>query len=269
MNYAFMSFSCPKATLTDVIGLAKKHGYTGFEPRVENNHAHKIELGLTSSECQHIKTQMQDNQLELCCLALGSSFVDPATAQAQVDKTLRYLDLAEALGINRVRVFGGHIPEGLSREEGTDLLISSLLKLAPEAQAKGVSICLETHDDWCKPEQVAHVMKVVNLPAVAVNWDIMHPVRAGGSSMKAAFETLLPWVKHVHVHDGLTTLESLTMLPMGSGELDNSEAIKLLKDSQYDGFISGEWIEDTMDKAFFASHLGEELAVLKSYEQNA
>ena len=266
MNYSFMSFSCPEASLREALELATKFGYGGFEPRVESNHAHKIELELSKAEREEVAALSQELGVEICCLALGSTFVDPDTAGAQVDKTQRYLDLAVDLGVTRLRVFGGKIPEGVSREQGTDLLVESLQKLAPEAGAKGVSICLETHDDWCNPDDVAEVMKGVNHPAVAVNWDIMHPVRAGGSSMQAAFDTLLPWIKHVHVHDGLTTLESLTMLPMGTGELDNKEAMSLLKGVGYDGYLSGEWIKGTMDEAFFASHLGEEIKVLKRYE---
>lgn len=266
MNYSFMSFSCPDKPLQEVFELAKKLGYDGFEPRVESNHAHGVELDLAKATREELKALSEDAGIALCCLALGSSFANPATVQEQIDKTLRYLDLAADLGVTRVRVFGGKLPEGVSREQGADLLVQSLQALAPRASARGVSICLETHDDWCKPAHVAEVMKNVNHPAVAVNWDIMHPVRAGGSSMKEAFDTLRPWIKHVHVHDGLTTLETLTVLPMGTGDLDNKEAMRLLKESGYDGYLSGEWIKGTMSEAFFASHLGEELAVLKQYE---
>ena len=266
MNYSFMSFSCPDKTLSEAFELARKFGYNGFEPRVESNHAHGIELNLSSSARAEVKTLSEDTGIELCCLALGLSFVDPATAQAHVDKTLHYLDLAADLGITRVRVFGGKLPEGISREQGTDLLVQSLQNLAPKASTQGVSICLETHDDWCNPAQVTNIMEGVNHPAAAVNWDIMHPVRAGGASMKEAFNTLRPWIKHVHVHDGLTTLETLTMLPMGTGELETKEAMRLLKNVSYDGYLSGEWIKGTMDEAFFASHLGEEIKVLKQYE---
>lgn len=266
MNYAFMSFSCPEATLTEVFKLAKTFGYAGVEPRVESNHEHGIELGLSSTERIEVKQLSENEGIELCCLALGTSFANPESVQAHIDKTLHYLDLAVEVGCKRLRVFGGKLPEDVNREQGTALLVNSLQQLAPEAGARDLVLCLETHDDWCTPAQVAGVMQRVDHPAIAVNWDIMHPLRAGGASMQEAFETLRPWIKHVHIHDGLKTLETLTMVPMGTGELEPKAAMHLLKGAAYDGFLSGEWIKGTMSKAFFATHLSEEIAVLKRYE---
>ena len=268
MNYAFMSFSCPDATLARAVGLAQQFGYTGFEPRVENQHAHGIELDMSAAARQAVKTQLEAGGVELCCLALGSSFVDPDTRPAQVDKTLRYLDLANDIGTARLRVFGGNLVDGMSRQQATDLLVQSFKQLAPEAETRGLTLCLETHDGWCNPDHVAAVMRAVDSPAVGVNWDIMHPVRAGGATIREAFGTLQPWIKHVHVHDGLTDLDTLTMLPVGTGELDNREAVQLLKETNYSGFLSGEWIKSTMSEAFFANHLGEEIAALKEYESD-
>ena len=266
MNYAFMSFSCPTATLQEIIKLAKLYGYTGFEPRVESNHRHKIELDLNAAGRRDVKQIMQDSGIELCCLAIGTNYVNPQTIQEELDKTRMYLELASDIGASRLRVFGGNLAEEMSREEARTNLATALSELAPEASARAISICLETHDGWCNPYHVAEVMKLVNQSSIAVNWDVMHPVRAGGASMTEAFEVLRPWIKHTHVHDAENTLKHLRKLPMGTGDFDNKLALKHLKDMNYDGYISGEWIQSTMDEAFFATHLADEIKVLKRYE---
>lgn len=125
----------------------------------------------------------------------------------------------------------------------------------------------ETHDDWCDPADVAAVMRQADHPAVAVHWDVMHPVRTAGVSMASAYQTLRPWIAHVHVHDGVNRPDATTMLPIGQGDFDHHAALRLLHRDGYDGFISGEWTEGWMSPAFFTDHLAGESATLRAMEQ--
>ena len=174
--------------------------------------------------------------------------------------------LAADIGCRRLRVFGGDFPQNVTRQQAIESLVRSLARSRGPAEQKGVIVCLETHDSWCDPAVVADVMRQVNSASVGVNWDVMHPVRTAGWTMERAYETLRPWMRHVHVHDGLRTLEKLVMVPIGQGELDHAAAMRLLVRDKYDGFVSGEWIAATMTPEFFAVHLMQELAALKRLE---
>jgi sugar phosphate isomerase/epimerase len=181
-----------------------------------------------------------------------------------VDETLRCIDLAADVGAPRIRVFGGKIGEGIDREEAIELVAKSLLSVADHAGERGVTVCMETHDAWCDPKNVAEVMKRVNHPAICVNWDIMHPVRTGFATIDESFETLKPWIRHLHIHDA--SKETGKLVPIGTGFVDHKRAIELLLPISYNGYISGEWInwENPYDV-----HLPRELATLKRYEQEA
>ncbi len=50
MNYAFMNFSCPDASLAEALDLVRESGYTGFEPRIGAGHAHGVEVGMMFNE---------------------------------------------------------------------------------------------------------------------------------------------------------------------------------------------------------------------------
>jgi sugar phosphate isomerase/epimerase len=168
------------------------------------------------------------------------------------------------VGAPRVRVFGGVIPEGVSREQACDLLVNSLRSIAKEIAGLGVTVCVETHDDWCDPAHLAAVIRRVNHSAVAVNWDIMHPVRRGHKTVQEAFDTLKPWIRHVHFHDGITPEDGrLVFAPIGSGQVNHRTAVRLLKQDGYAGYLSGEWIN--WEPA--AVHLPRELATMKQYEK--
>ena len=119
---------------------------------------------------------------------------------------------------------------------------------------------METHDDWCDPRHIAAVMAKVDHPNVCVNWDVMHPVRVAGSTMGSAFEVLRPWVRHLHVHDADAAGQ---LVPIGTGNYDHKRVIDLLRTIDFDGYISGEWINwDDPPQ----SHLPRELSTLRSYE---
>jgi len=178
-----------------------------------------------------------------------------------VAQTHERIDLAGDLGAKTIRVFGGAIPGGIGREEATNLLVRSLGAVADHAEDRGVTVCLETHDDWCDPVHVAAVMARANRPAIAVNWDIMHPVRTGAATIDESFEALQPWIRHAHIHDG--TGSDVRLVPIGTGDIDHKRALELLSSAGYAGYLSGEWIRWEE----YDVHLPRELATMKRYER--
>ncbi len=258
MKYAFMSFSTPSLSLGEMLSIARKYGYGGIEPRLDSNHAHRIEVAASATDRAAFRRQAQDAGTAICCLATSLKFADPGTAVQTVSDALSRIDLAGDLGVPCIRVFGGRFPDDMTREQAVDQMAKSLTAVSDHAQQRGVTVCLETHDAWCHPSDVAAVLQRVNHPAIACNWDIMHPVRTAGVTMDFAFETLKPWIRHLHIHDG----DDSGMLPMGSGMVDHRRAVELLNTTDYSGFLSGEWINWEP----YDVHLPREIAVLRSYE---
>jgi len=261
MKYAFMTFSTPELTLAEVLATARAYGYDGIEPRLDAGHRHGIEVAAGAAERAAIRRQVAESGIALACLATSLTYADPATTAAMLQGTHERIDLAGDLGVPVIRVFGGGLPAGVNREAAIGLLITSLRSVADHAAQRGVTVAMETHDDWCDPQQVAAVMRGVNHSAVAVNWDIMHPVRTGLATIEASFAALRPWIRHLHLHDGVGA--GIAMVPIGTGIIDHRRAVELLLAMNYTGFLSGEWInwED------YRIHLPRELATLKGYEK--
>lgn len=260
MQYAFMSFSTPEASLDDMLAIARQYGYSGIEPRLDSKHAHGIEVDLTPQQRCEVKEKINASGIKLSCLATSLSYADPAKTADMILQTHDRIDLAGDLGAPTIRVFGGVFPETISREEATDRVAEALTQIAPHAASRNVIVCLETHDAWCDPLHVAAIMQQVNHSAIAVNWDIMHPIRRGNASMDSAFLALKPWIRHLHIHDGPGDQSGL--LPIGTGAIDHKRALELLKTIDYQGVLSGEWInwED------YRTHLPREIATMKAYE---
>ena len=63
-----------------------------------------------------------------------------------------------------MRTFGGGPSEGQTMQEVIDLVAGSLAEAAPDAERHGVTICLETHDAFCRGQEVAGVLRPGGFP---------------------------------------------------------------------------------------------------------
>jgi sugar phosphate isomerase/epimerase len=124
---------------------------------------------------------------------------------------------------------------------------------------------METHDHWCRPSDVIEVINRADHPAIAVNWDVMHPVNREGVSVEDSFEILKGKIRHVHFHDGARVDGKVKLAPIGGGIVDHAKVVKLLKNSGYTDFLSGEWIGWEP----YDIHLPRELATMRRYENEA
>ncbi|MFA7235852.1 MAG: sugar phosphate isomerase/epimerase family protein [Phycisphaeraceae bacterium] len=267
MKYAFMTFSCPTATFEQMLTLAKQLGYAGVEPRIVAKHAHGVETTTPPDQRKIMRKTAEKLNVAICCIATSCRFAVAESQQATIADALAAIDLAGDLDCHRIRVFGGDFPASIPRSSAIATAVEGLKRVADHAAKRDVVVCMETHDSWSNPVYVAEVMRTVNHPNIAVNYDMMHPVRAGGSSNDEAYAMLRPWVRHVHIHDGLRTVDQLVMLPLGTGELDPRGFLRLLRADNYAGYVSGEWIDSTMSPDFWKDHLKTEMRILQRYDR--
>ncbi len=264
MKYSFMSFSCPDAGLDCLISKAKKYGYDGVEPRAASNHGHGVEIEADEKTRAGIREKFALSGVAASCIATSCKYADPSEADENIFLTEQYIKLASDVGAPAIRVFGGLIPEGISRADAVRQAVECLKKISAAAGKHKVFVCFETHDDWCDPAHVAEVLEKTDSPFIRANWDIMHPVKRAGKTMEESFEILKPWISHVHFHDGIDKKDGKSqLLPAGEGIIDHKKAVKLLMEAQYEGFLSGEWINWEPPDV----HLPREINTMRGYEK--
>ncbi len=256
MKFSFMSFSAPEASLAELAALAIAYGYDGLELRLDANHAHGVETALDPQQRRGVRGRMAGASVSIGALASSCKFADPTSKMGQVDEAKRCVDLAADLGVPVVRVFGGKVPLGVIRTQAFSSIVEALHELGDHAADSGVTVCLETHDDWRDPRFAAQLLEEAASPNVAANWDVMHPVLAG-YTIDEAFAALRPWIRHVHVHDAPFGPGQLA--PIGEGRVDHSRVLELLQSMDYAGYVSGEWINWGPHELY----LGRELNTLK------
>ena len=261
MKLAFMTFIAPQWSLTEHLTAAVRYGYEGLEPRAEAGQQHGVELTTTKKERAEIAARFRDSGVELCCLATSRTYaLEPAAQAESVELTRRLVELVRDCGGDKLRVFGGIPPPGMTLEDSRRRIAEGLVACVEAAAAAQVYLCLETHDSLCHAGHVREILEAVNSPWVAANWDLMHPVFSGGQTMPEAFDDLRPWIRHCHVHDGVQDEGGLAFRPLGEGVLDHRQAVRLLAAAGYAGYLSGEWIGVERE-----AYLPHDVRVLREY----
>lgn len=250
MKIGFMSSTCPNFTVDEVITLATKLGFAGYEPRVGWGHAHGIESDTPAAQVRAYGRKLADAGICVPCVATSVRTALPAGTerQAQLDDVKRMVDLASQVGAPNIRVFGMG-DKSLTDDERVDLCAQTLALAADIAQGSGVTLCLETHDLFRAGRLVGKVVDTVNRPEVQVLWDITHAVAVGEQVPTTAEYIKLERVKHCHVRDLYLTpadvgyeQEACHDFGQGDATVHLKKAASLLKQVGFNGVFSLEVI---------------------------
>lgn len=172
-TYSFWQFREEPAPIADCIDHAAEMGFDGVEIL-------EVQMGeATNAQLQQLKRRALINGLDLYGFSTHQGFVspDPEVRQANIEKTLRSIDLAYRLGIPTMRVNTGRwgtskdfdelmanrgieprLP-GHTDDEGFAWVIEAFEKCLPAAEEKGVVLGLENH--WGLGRTAEGVMRIV------------------------------------------------------------------------------------------------------------
>jgi sugar phosphate isomerase/epimerase len=233
MKLAFSTLGCPDWDLETIIGAARKFGYEGIELR-----ALAGSLDLLSRPELTMPTG-----IEVCCVDTSCAFHSPdANERAnQVSVALAHAELAAKLGAPLIRVFPDKIQPRAQREETRDWIAESLRAVA-ERIADGVDVALETHGDFARAEAAVEIVKLADHPRVKLIWDVANSF-AAGDTIEEAGQGVQPYLAHIHLRDAKPVPGSEHWLPVlaGHGRVSFAKALAVIKELNYDGYISFEW----------------------------
>lgn len=250
MKLCFCTLACPDWDFEQIIACAKDVQVDGIDFRGIQQELDITKLDLFTRRLDQTLDTLAAHNLELPCLnsSIRLMTTDADVWQQALDECRRYARLAEKTATPYLRIFGGAIPDGMSR--------SIALKLAQTHLRQIVAICkdhrcqplLETHDDWAISARILELLDKTAPDEAGVLWDIEHPYRQGEPLSQTA-DALQAYIKHVQFKDSIRQPDG-TNLPtlLGDGELPLRPAYHELKRIGYDLWISLEtekrWYEN-------------------------
>ncbi|MGE5549177.1 MAG: sugar phosphate isomerase/epimerase family protein [Bacteroidota bacterium] len=243
MRFAFSTLGCPTWSWETVLEAASSLGYDGISLRGIGPVLQDLRQAepFRPDRIEATKAELARRKLALCSVDTSVSFHDPDKTEAMMAAGRAHLDLAAALGVARIRVFGDKVPDGQGREEVRSRIAAGLKKLAFYAEPLGVDVLLETHGDFSQGWEVRRLMEMVDHPRVGVIWDIHHPFRHGGETPAETYAQLSGYIRAAHFKDSRGTHKDHAYCLLGQGDVPVRECLRLLKDGGYDGWIIFEW----------------------------
>lgn len=195
-----------------------------------------------------IRTRKLLDEVDLEPAALmGDS--DFAVSDAELDAMLagvgRQISYCRALGAPVLRIFASHIRSKYVDGNTFDRTIRNLRRIMPVAEENRVHLALENHFGiTASGEDVVRIIEGVASPWLGANYDPANFVPAGVDPREAGRQ-LAPYIRHCHLKDavyvGSTHYSGYAYLEAGAGIVDYPRVIELLRDIDYQGFLSLEY----------------------------
>jgi sugar phosphate isomerase/epimerase len=240
----FSTLGCPAWTWKTILETAGKNGYAAIELRGIAG-----EMDLTKVP-ELMGTRLADTKKDLAALGLvvsdlGASSVmhekDPAARQKNFDEGRRFIDLARAMDVKYVRMFGDKFPEGDPKDDVMKRVIEGFHTMTDHAKAAGVTVLIESHGDFTSSADLENILTKVASPQFALLWDAHHTYVAAKEKPADTWAKLGKWVRHTHLKDSNPNGADRRYCLLGAGQVPVAEQVKVLAGAGYKGIYSFEW----------------------------
>ncbi|HBL35934.1 MAG TPA: AMP-dependent synthetase, partial [Firmicutes bacterium] len=180
MKIAFSTLGCPDFDWTDIYAMAKDLGFEGIEIRGLGKEIFAVKAQpFTESQLPETVEKLAKLRLEIPCLSSGCCLKFPEQAEANYREIVEYITLAAKLGTDYIRILADREPHP-SDEVDDEVVLTALRRLAPLAEANGVTLLVETNGVYADTNRLRNLLDQVGSDAVAALWDQHHPYRFAG-----------------------------------------------------------------------------------------
>jgi sugar phosphate isomerase/epimerase len=235
MKFAFSTLGCPDWEIDQILDTARSEGYDGVELR---HYKGSLELPQVLAAFPDgpagFRRRFERAGVEICCLDTSIYLSDP---DPSISEGERMVELAMMLGAPYLRVFGGDVQKGETRDACLKRAAAKVEQLGKRAAQRGKRVLLETHDAFSSGKDVAELLGAVTGEGTGVLWDLNHPYRQKESPEQTA-ALIGRQTYHVHVKDSDDT-DGLTLL--GEGSLPLEALLRALHVTGYSGYLALEW----------------------------
>ena len=243
MKYGFSTIGCPEWVWKEVVSTAKDLGYDGIELRGLANREYLPSTRTFSLENSPlIRQQLETMGLSIPCLSTAALVYDKDKQAAAQAEMRDYINIASLLDTPFVRVLAD---KEAAPGEGIDeaVILENMQEIASIAEDKGVMILIESNGAFADSARLSALMEKLDDPNIGVLWDIHHPFRFFGETIKETVERLGDWICYVHIKDSLMENGKVAYKMVGYGDVPLREALTALRGIGYEGFVTMEWVK--------------------------
>ncbi len=247
MKISFMTLGCPTWDLETICRNGRSYGFDGVDFRGYLDNIDITTLPMFTSGVAVTRRRLADAGLEASAVSSSITVCNLEAREKNLEEAKRTIPVAKGLGAKVVRIFGGGDLNTNTRAElakiGCDC-IESILKLDGAQNIKWV---FETHDLWIQSTDCKVLLDNIPNPAFGALWDIGHTSRVGGETPAQTYAAIGPRVGYTHIKDAVydpghpqAMQDGWHYVIPGTGQLPLADAIRLLRDNGYTGWLQFE-----------------------------
>lgn len=255
----------PDLNVLEAIEFFSELGHDGIEIRCESEHLRGCHLDpdkFTKKSGRVILETAESWDIEIACLTpYNKDFISPGKREREIEGLKKVVEIADFLGSQRVRVYGGTLPpKGLDREKAWNLTVGALQEISTAADSFGVFVCVENHMETLTEtaRDTVQLVQDVDSDAVKILYDQTNINRIGGESMEAAIALQKDYIFHVHVKDQRFERNRRITTLLGEGTVDWRKIVEGLRGIGYEGYLSDEyekhWVPELPEPEIGMSH---------------
>jgi len=244
MKVCLLTLGCPEWDLDTICEKGREYGFDGIDFRGLLGSLDITVLPEFTTRSAETLRKITDAGLAVSGIASNITVCVPEARESNLEEAKRTIEVANRLNCRNIRVFGGGDPSKHGRETLADIgreCVGEILAIDGAGKLKWL---FETHDLWIKATDCKRLLDSIPDPAFGALWDMGHTSRVGGESPAESYGAIGPRVGHTHVKDAvydpkhkLAMRDGWRYVLPGKGQLPLAEAIALLRQEGYDGWI--------------------------------
>ena len=238
MNLSVSTLACPDWSLPQVVEACVASGITGIDFRGLGPEIDVTRVDAFNADLPATLALFARQSLRIPCFSTSVTLISPSPQrwQEMLDEAHRYATLAGKTSTPYIRVFGGAMPKGVTRDEALAMAGRHLRQLLKICKPHHTQPLLETHDAWATSSAARELLHEFDPADVGLLWDVEHTWRAGESPAETA-EALRRHIRHIHVKDSLAAEGKFTPKLLGEGDVPLPDVFKALRRIGYDGWF--------------------------------
>lgn len=247
MKLAFSTLGCPDWRWNDIYSTAKDLKFDGIEVRGVANELYVPHIKVFAPDrIDATIAKLRELKLEIPMLTSGISVGTPYSSSSgadigPMDAAKEYMDLAQKLGAKYVRVMISSHPQ--PEECNLEEAIRLYTEMCRYGEEKDVMPLIETNGILASSKAMEEFVEGIESENKGVLWDVHHPYRFFSEDPRETFRNIGRFVKYTHVKDSRMLGETISYRMMGYGDVPVFDALKVLKENGYDGYVSLEWVK--------------------------
>lgn len=244
MKTSFTTLGCPSWDLDTILTKGSACGFDGVDFRGLQEDLDITTLPAFTTDLQATQKRFESAGLAVCGISTSLKVCDDSMQAANLEEAKRTIPIAAELGVANIRVFGGGDPQRHTKAEMADIGQQMMLQVLELDGADRFKWVFETHDHWISSADCKLLLDRVTVPQFGALWDMGHTTRVGGEDPADTLAALGERVYYLHVKDAVHDPDHAQAMddgwryvPPGTGQLPLAQALSLLNDRGYDGWV--------------------------------